>query len=323
MRKRECKLPDGETTVGANNATSQVRSLVRKQENGGVSLLVRLREAAHGDTGSLEVADLGVHSTGLLSVAETGLENVDTDTVLGPLGSETLAKVGGSTLGRVVEDLGQRLVKTLLVVNLGRHGRGDDDGTLLEARLDPELSDSLGRVEDTEDVGVVNVTEVIGGEFDSGLDDGNTGVGEETSNLSEFVLSLLERLLDELGITDIALISPALNTELLGNLGGSLLSLGMGSVEDGDVGTGVGNSLGHGETCKRFERGKMEVIVVNVRCSGGEECVYSVLLLPSWLALFQSSDYSTSFACFQAFLRALRRVTGRPTRRLLQTKLDS
>ena len=210
---------------------------------------MRLREPAHGDAASLEVPDTLVHTAGLLSVAESRLENVDTDTVLGPLGSKTLAEVGNSTLGRVVEDLSQRLVEALLVVDLRRHGRGDDDGTLLEARLDPKLSDSLGRVEDTENVGVVDVSEVIGGELDGGLNDGNTGVGEETSDLSEIILGLLDGLLDELGITNIALVGLALDAKLLGDLVGGLLSLGVGSVEDGDVGTSVGDSLAHSETC--------------------------------------------------------------------------
>jgi hypothetical protein len=42
-----------------------------------------------------------------------------------------------------------------LVHDLGRHGRSEDDGTLLEAGLDPEVGDGLGTGELTPDVDVV------------------------------------------------------------------------------------------------------------------------------------------------------------------------
>ncbi len=114
------------------------------------------------------------------------------------------------------------------------------------------LSDSLGRVEDTENVGVVDVTEVVGGEFDGGLDDGNTGVGKETSDGAKLLVGLLDGLLDEIGISDIALVGLDLDAKLLGNLLGSFLCLGVRAVEDGDVGTSVGDSLAHGETCDLY-----------------------------------------------------------------------
>lgn len=46
------------------------------------------------------------------------LESVDTDAVLSKLGGKTLDHVGGSSLAGVVEDLRQRVVQSLLVVEL-------------------------------------------------------------------------------------------------------------------------------------------------------------------------------------------------------------
>ncbi|KAI3478815.1 hypothetical protein L1887_59219 [Cichorium endivia] len=243
-------LPDGEAAVGTDDRAGHVGSLVGKQQHGGLALLVGLREPAEGDAGGLEVADLGVHARGLLRVAEARLENVDADAVLRPLGGEALAQVGDGTLGRVVEDLGERIIEALLVVDLGRHGRGDDDGALLEARLDPELRGGLGRVEDAEDVGVVDVAEVLRGELHGGLDHRDTGVGKQTRDLAEVVLRLLHGLLDQLGVADVALVRLDLGAVLLGHLLGRLLRLGMRAVEDGHVGARSSHGFAHGETCR-------------------------------------------------------------------------
>lgn len=46
------------------------------------------------------------------------LQGIDSDRVLGKLGRKTLDHVGGCSLAGVVEDLGERVVEALLVVEL-------------------------------------------------------------------------------------------------------------------------------------------------------------------------------------------------------------
>ena len=99
-------LPDRETTIGAagriesqlcrqtlgktrdyspQDGTSNVTSLLAKQHNSWLSLLMRLREALKRDRAGLEIPNLGVHAGRLFRVAEPGLERVDADADWGPL----------------------------------------------------------------------------------------------------------------------------------------------------------------------------------------------------------------------------------------------
>ena len=96
----------------------------------------------------------------------TGAQGVDSDRVRSPLKSiskpsivqyrktylngELLDDGGRGGLGRVVE----YLVDTL-VDNLGRHGRGQDDGSLLVAGLGPKVGSGLSTGELTPNVDVV------------------------------------------------------------------------------------------------------------------------------------------------------------------------
>jgi hypothetical protein len=80
----------------------------------------------------------------------TGTQGVDSDRVRSPLDSELLDDGRSSGLGRVVEDLVDSLVD-----NLGRHGRGEDDGSLLVARLGPKVGGSLSTGELTPNIDVV------------------------------------------------------------------------------------------------------------------------------------------------------------------------
>lgn len=101
----------------------------------------------------------------MVSSDVSGAESVDSDTLVGPLDSQRetqrivleahldgklLDDRRGGSLGRVVEDLVDTLVD-----DLGRHGRGEDDGTLLVARLGPEVGGSLGTSELTPNVDIV------------------------------------------------------------------------------------------------------------------------------------------------------------------------
>lgn len=243
-----CLLPQGEATVGADVAARDVARVLAEQEDSGVGLLGGLAEAAKGNARRLVVADLLVHDTGLLGVAETGLESVDTNAVLSPLSSKTLDHVGHSTLRRVVEHLSERVVQALLVVDVGAHRRGHDNRALLEAGLDPVLRNRLRGVEHTEDVHVEHLVEVLGGELRSGLHNRNTGVGSEGGDLAELGFSLLNGLLNLLSIADVALVCLDLNAELLGDLLGVLLRIRVRAVKDGNVGAGAGSSLADAET---------------------------------------------------------------------------
>jgi hypothetical protein len=96
----------------------------------------------------------------------TGAEGIDSDAVRSPLhdistslpcrrketylNGELLDDRRGSGLGRVVEDLVDTLVD-----DLGRHGGGQDDRSLLVARLGPEIGGSLSTSELAPDVDVV------------------------------------------------------------------------------------------------------------------------------------------------------------------------
>lgn len=147
------------------------------------------------------------HARGLSGLDETGGEHVDTDLgmrknqrtskptpssqthlVGSPLGSEAATEVGDGALGRVVEALSEGRVD-----NLGRHGRDDDDGSGLLA-LDPEGGGGLAGLEDTEDVDSKDFVEVVRGELESGLDDGDARVCYEPVDLPKILLNLVERL---------------------------------------------------------------------------------------------------------------------------------
>lgn len=72
------------------------------------------------------------------------------------LNGELLDDGRGSGLGRVVE----YLVNTL-VDDLGRHGRGQNDGTLLVAGLGPEVGGGLSAGELSPDVDIVYRSAVV------------------------------------------------------------------------------------------------------------------------------------------------------------------
>lgn len=80
----------------------------------------------------------------------TWAQGVDPDSVRSPLNGELLDDRRGGSLGGVVE----YLVDTL-VDNLGGHRGGQDDRTLLVARLGPQVGGSLSASELSPNVDVV------------------------------------------------------------------------------------------------------------------------------------------------------------------------
>ena len=78
------------------------------------------------------------------------------------------------------------------------------------------------------------------------LDDRDTGVGHQASDGAERLVNLLEDLLDELWVSDVALPRLDLDAVLLGDLGRDLLGVLGRVVDDGDVGRGLGEGLGDG-----------------------------------------------------------------------------
>ena len=90
--------------------------------------------------------------------------------------------------------------------------------------------------------------EVIRSELRGRLDHRDTGVRSKGGDLAELLLSLLNDLLNLVGIADVALVRLDLDAILLGDLSGVLLRVRVRVVEDGNVGTGVGSSLADTET---------------------------------------------------------------------------
>lgn len=111
------------------------------------------------------VLESGIHVVGLVSLDETGVQVVDTDSVRSPFSGEAAGQVGNGTLGGVVEDLGDRGVDN----GVGHGGDYDDRTCLLP--LDPEVGSGLSSVEYSQDVNIEDLLEVLGSEFESGLDD--------------------------------------------------------------------------------------------------------------------------------------------------------
>ena len=56
------------------------------------------------------------------------------------------------------------------------HAGVDDDAPSLVLAIDPELGGGNGGIKDSEDIGAINIVEVILGQFGGGLDDRNTGI---------------------------------------------------------------------------------------------------------------------------------------------------
>lgn len=155
----------------------------------------------------------------MVSLDETGVQVVDADSVRGPLGGEAAREVRDGTLGAVVEDLGDGRVDDRV-----RHGRDDDDRTLLLA-LDPEVGGGLGRVEDAEDVDVEDLLEVVGGELERGLDDRDARVGGDGVDLAEVLLDLGKGRLDLVRVSDVALVRLDRLVVLLGEVGSDFLGI--------------------------------------------------------------------------------------------------
>lgn len=155
----------------------------------------------------------------LVSLDETGVEVVDTDSVRSPLGGEATREVRDGTLRTVVEDLSDGGVDD----SVG-HGRNDDDRTGLLA-LDPEVGGGLSSVEDSENVDVEDLLEVFRSEFESGFDDRDTRVGSDGVDFSEVLFDLSEGRLDLVRVSDVALVSLDGLVVLLGEVGSDFLGV--------------------------------------------------------------------------------------------------
>ena len=90
--------------------------------------------------------------------------------------------------------------------------------------------------------------EVIRSELRSGLHNRDTSVRNKGGDFAELLSSLLNDLLNLVGIADIALVRLNLDAELFSDLLSVLLRIGVRAVEDGNVRTGAGSSLADAET---------------------------------------------------------------------------
>lgn len=83
----------------------------------------------------------------------------------------------------------------------------------------------MSSVEDTEDVDVKDLLEVVGGEFESGLDDRDTRVGSDGVDGTEVLLDLGEGRLDLVRVSDVALVGLNLAVVLLGEVSSDFLGI--------------------------------------------------------------------------------------------------
>ena len=236
-RKGQVHLPHAVSTVDQEIGTGHVGAGVADEVDVGTLELLGLTVAAHGDHGEPEVLDLLVDKVGETGVDVAGGDGVDTGKVA-PLVGEGAGHVDAAGLGDVVGGL-------LLgeVGDVAGHGGGDDEATgtaLLEVR-----TDGLGAVEGTGQVGLDDLLPVLDGAVEDTAGGGAAGVGDEGVDLAKLLDHVVDEVLDALPATDVALVGLDLDTVLLGQLLGVLLtSLGAGGVGDGQVGAHLGTAAG-------------------------------------------------------------------------------
>jgi hypothetical protein len=123
--------------------------------------------------------------------------------------------------------------------NVTGHGGSDDQGT--SATLLEVIANSSCAVEDTSQVSVDDLLPVLNGAVKDTVVGSAASVGDHDIDLAEVCDNVLDQLSDIVVVTNVALVGLALDTVLLGDLFGILLTtLRTGSVGDGDVGTKLG-----------------------------------------------------------------------------------
>lgn len=197
--------------------------------------------AAHGDHGVPQVLDLLIDKVGETSVDVSGGDAVNTSEVA-PLVGEGASHVDAACLGDVVGGLFLREVD-----DVARHRGGDDEGT--SAALLEVVTNGLSAVESTVQIGLDDLLPVTNGSIKDAAVGGTASVGDERVNLAEVLDDVLDETLNALPVTNITLVGLNLDTVLLGQLLGVLLTtLGAGSVGDGEVSTHLGATTGSLDT---------------------------------------------------------------------------
>lgn len=124
-----------------------------------------------------------------------------------------------------------------------RHGSSDDQAASLA--LSEVQTDSTGAVEGSGKVSLDNLLPLL----DSGIEDtvvgGTASVGDEDIDLAEVLDHVLDQLLDVLVVANVALVALGLDTVLLAELLGVLLTtFPAGRVGDGNVSTHLSAATG-------------------------------------------------------------------------------
>lgn len=196
---------------------------------------------------SWDAVQLGVHVA--------GGDAVDTDVVLGPLSSQTLAELDDTSLGSIVAGLLLREVD-----DAAGHGGNEDDGAGL-ASGDHGLANSLGHEEGTSQVDIDQTTEHVGVVVlsgDVGISD--TGGVDQDVRSAIFLNDGVDGLDDRISITDIDLEEGDWETSESVELSSRLVTEILVGIEDDDA-LGASFSAGTGhvvtETASTTRRGQM------------------------------------------------------------------
>jgi len=230
-------LPDTVSTVDEEVSTGGVGRGVRCEVDVGTLELLGVTVTTHWDHGLPEVLGLLVDEVGETGVNVTGRDGVDTGKVA-PLVGEGASHVDATSLGDVVGSL-------LLweVGNVSGHGGSDDKGA--SAALLEVVTDGLGAVEGTVQVGLDNLVPCLDGTVKDTRVGGAASVGNEGVDLAKVGNDILDELLAVLVATNVELVCLALDTVGLGELLGVLVStVWAGGVGDSNIGAHLSTTAG-------------------------------------------------------------------------------
>jgi len=228
--------PDELTTIDEVLSTSLIAGMITKKQHRLPYDLFRFSESLQGNTGRLELAELGVHVRCLVSVHVSWRHAVHTDAMLCPFGSKTFCDGGDGCFRGVVEDLGEGNVLGRLINDLRGHASVDDDASFALTRY-PKFCSSIAGIKDTQYVNTINVIKVLLGELCGRLHNGNTSIGDEASNWSKLIVDPFEDLSDEVRLGDITLVGFDFHTKLLRNLLSNFVCILRAPIDNGNVGT--------------------------------------------------------------------------------------
>lgn len=225
------------SSVDDQVSTGHVRAGVTAEVDISSLELLCVTVAAHWDHGEPEVLDLLVDEVGEAGVDIAGRDAVDTGKVT-PFVGQGASHVDAAGFGDVVGGL-------LLgeVGDVAGHGGGDDEAagaSLLEVG-----AYGLCTVECAIEIGLDDLVPGLDGALEDAAVGGAAGVGNEGIDLAKVLDYGLDKVVDVFPVTDVALVCLALDTVLLLEFFGVLLTtLGARRVGDGNVCSHLSTSTG-------------------------------------------------------------------------------